>query len=79
MRKDEIAFEIAEFIKAGPQAAEAQGVDKSTYDRLLLCLADEETLEIARRLAGIRISFFPHFARFCKWLTLSRLSGISVA
>ena len=52
MRKDEIAFEIAEFIKAGPQAAEAQGVDKLTYDRLLLCLADEETLEIARRLAG---------------------------
>jgi len=67
MRKDEIAFEIAEFIKAGPQAAEAQGVDKSTYDRLLLCLADEETLEIARRLAGHEV--LEH------WISVVRAGG----
>ena len=67
MRKDEIAFEIAEFVKAGPQAAEAQGVDKSTYDRLLLCLADEETLEIARRLAGREV--LEH------WISVVRAGG----
>ena len=67
MRKDEIAFEIAEFIKAGPRAAEAQGADKSTYDRLLLCLADEETLEIARRLAGHEV--LEH------WISVVRAGG----
>jgi len=67
MRKDEIAFEIAEFIKAGPQAAETQGLDKSTYDRLLLCLADEESLEIALRLAGRKV--LEH------WISVVRAGG----
>jgi hypothetical protein len=33
MRDHELVLWLAELIKAGPEAAEAQGVDRSTYER----------------------------------------------
>jgi hypothetical protein len=44
---------LAELIKAGPEAAEAQGVDRSTYERLIFAVADEEVLYRAGQLADL--------------------------
>jgi hypothetical protein len=67
MTNEEIALQIVKFIESGFEAAEAQGVDKSTYGRLLLSLADEKTLEMAERLAGSEV--------LEKWISIVRAGG----
>ena len=42
MTDDEAALKLAELIENGPEAAEAQGMDRSTYGRILLALARED-------------------------------------
>ena len=53
MRDHELVLWLAELIKAGPGAAEARGVDRSTYERLILAVADEEVLDRAGQLADL--------------------------
>jgi hypothetical protein len=53
MRDHELVLWLAELIKADPEAAEAQGVDRSTFERLILAVADEEVLDRAGQLADL--------------------------
>jgi hypothetical protein len=53
MRDHELVLWLAELIKADPEAAEAQGVDRSTFERLILAVADEDVLDRAGQLADL--------------------------
>ena len=67
MTNEEIGLQIVKFIESGFEAVEAKGVDKSTYGRLLLSLADEKTLEMAERLAGREV--------LENWISVVRAGG----
>jgi hypothetical protein len=47
-----LALQIAEFIKAGPEAAEQKGIDRSAYNRHLVALMDREILKKVRSIVG---------------------------
>jgi hypothetical protein len=51
MREHELAMWLADLLKGGQEAAAAQGVDESTYERLMLLATDAETLNKAREIA----------------------------